>query len=212
MNKHYLNKLATHFRFGFSALTIVLLFFSRPGFAQLNLAPVSSYQNIPVVAPSNGSARIQSLQLTFFDDFAGNDVHPDPLYWQPGSNVYINNTMTVGQPSMNVATFDGLKSNGQPYNTDNNMSWGGTDTLTSQPIDLQGLTASDNVYLSFHLLPKGFGELPDSMDLFYVEFRNQLGEWELATDSVQTGGWISRLFPFRISVQIPGHGTSNGRF
>lgn len=205
MNKHYLNKLTHHLRITFTLLTLITPFFSGVSFAQLNVAPVNSFRSTPTPAQKNGSARIQALQLPFFDDFAGNDVQPDPLYWQPRSNVYINNTMTTRQPSMNVATFDGLKSNGQPYNTDSYMAWGGTDTLTSLPIDLQGLTASDNVYLSYYLLPKGFGELPDSMDLFYVEFLNQLGKWELATDSVQTGGWITDMFQQKfIKISNPG--------
>lgn len=205
MNKHYLNKLKHHLRIRFTLLTLITPFFTGVSFAQLNVAPVNSFRSTPTPIPKNGSARIQALQLPFFDDFAGNDVQPDPLYWQPGSNVYVNNTMTTRQPSMNVATFDGLKSNGQPYNTDSDMAWGGTDTLTSLPIDLQGLTTSDNVYLSYYLLPKGFGELPDSMDLFYVEFLNQIGEWELATDSVQTGGWVTDLFQQKfIKITNPG--------
>lgn len=213
MNKHSRNKLTHYLRIGFTLLTLFTPFFIGVSFAQLNVAPVNSFRDTPKSAPKNSSSRIQALQLPFFDDFAGNDHQPDPLYWQQGSNVYINNTMTAGQPSMNVATFDGLKSNGQPYRTDSDMAWGGTDTLTSLPIDLQGLTINDNVYLSYYLLPKGFGELPDSMDLFYVEFLNQLGEWEQATDSVQTGGWITDQFQHKfIKIANPGFFHSGFQF
>ncbi|GAB4051641.1 T9SS type A sorting domain-containing protein [Spirosoma litoris] len=110
-----------------------------------------------------------SLQLPFFDDFAtqaaraGSEV-PDPARWVPGKGVYINNTMAIDQPTINVATFDGLKDNGQPYVSNDPLNQGYTDTLQSKPINLAGLSAASGVYLTFYWQAKGLGELPDPGD------------------------------------------------
>lgn len=112
-------------------------------------------------------ARAQSaLPLPFFDDFAqkpsqGASERPDSTKWVTGSGVYINNTMAINQPSVNVATFDGLQANGKPYVWNNPLNQDYTDTLQSQPINLSGLSAASNVYLSFYWQAKGLGELPD---------------------------------------------------
>ncbi|WP_332369098.1 hypothetical protein [Spirosoma telluris] len=110
-----------------------------------------------------------SLQLPFFDDFAtsaarSGSIQPDPARWQPGSGVYINNTMAIDQPTVNVATFDGLAANGRPYTINNPLDQGYTDTLESKPINLAGLSAGSAVYLSFYWQTKGLGELPDPGD------------------------------------------------
>ena len=126
---------------------------------------------------ANGS-RVQAMTLPFFDDFATtNTLHPNTTYWLPGSGVYINNTLATTQPSLNIATFDGLNALGTPYNVANPAYQDNTDTLTSQSINLSGLTAKDSVYLSFYWLPKGLGERPDTLDTFRVEFKNRKNEW-----------------------------------
>ena len=107
-----------------------------------------------------------SLQLPFFDDFAtsaarAGSEHPDSTRWQPGSGVYINNTMGINQPTINIATFDGLQANGKPYVRNSPLEQDYTDTLASKPINLAGLSVGDNVYLSFYWQSKGLGELPD---------------------------------------------------
>jgi hypothetical protein len=110
-----------------------------------------------------------SLQLPFFDDFAtpaarAGFADPDSTRWVTGSNVYINNTMAIGQPTINVATFDGLKANGRPYVSNNPLDQGYTDSLESKPINLAGLSTASSVYLSFYWQAKGLGELPDPGD------------------------------------------------
>lgn len=110
-----------------------------------------------------------SLQLPFFDDFAtaaarSGSTQPDPARWVTGSGVYINNTMAIDQPTINVATFDGLQANGRPYVSNNPLDQGYTDTLESRPINLAGLSAVSGVYLSFYWQTKGLGELPDPGD------------------------------------------------
>ncbi|GAB3950648.1 hypothetical protein GCM10028805_29130 [Spirosoma harenae] len=88
-------------------------------------------------------------------------MQPNTARWQPGSGVYINNTMGIGHPSINIATFDGLRANGLPYVRNSALDQGYTDTLESKPINLAGLTANSGVYLSFYWQAKGYGELPD---------------------------------------------------
>ncbi|GAB2603316.1 T9SS type A sorting domain-containing protein [Spirosoma areae] len=147
------------------------------------------------------------LSLPFFDDFStasgrpGLD-HPDPVRWQPGSGVYINNTMAINQPTVNVASFDGLQANGRPYGQINPLSQGYTDTLASKPINLAGLSAADSVYLSFYWQIKGFGELPDAGDSLTLQFLDRTGIWR--TEWKKEGGTINNNFPQEfVSVRNP---------
>ena len=76
-----------------------------------------------------------------------------------------------------MATFDGLNKYGYPYNIDGNNNPKPCDTLTSQPIDLVGLSEGDSIYLSFYLQQKGVGENPETNDSFLVEFKKDNNEW-----------------------------------
>jgi Secretion system C-terminal sorting domain len=117
------------------------------------------------------------LSLPFFDDFSTANTAPDTQNWLSGSGVYINNTTGISHPSVNLATFDGLKANGFPYNFNSQFAQGYTDTLTSQPITLAGLSPRDSVYLSFYWQRTRFGELPDLGDSLKLEFLDRSGQW-----------------------------------
>lgn len=144
--------------------------------AQLSLVDIGTVPGDEKPGVSN--KRVQAMTLPFFDDFATtNTLHPNQTYWLPGSGVYVNNTLATTQPSLNIATFDGLNALGTPYNVVNPSFQDNTDTLTSQPINLSGFTAKDSLYLSFYWLAKGLGEKPDTLDAFRVEFKNQKNEW-----------------------------------
>ena len=119
-----------------------------------------------------------SLTLPFFDDFSTSNTAPDSRNWVPGSGVYINNTLGISHPSVNVASFDGLRANGFPYTFNSQFANGYTDTLTSQPITLAGFAPVDSVYLSFYWQRARFGELPDLGDSLKLEFLNRSGGWE----------------------------------
>ena len=96
----------------------------------LNCVTISAHANAPVSSVSLPFAYVTSdgnilsytiyvdivkpLVLPFFDDFAYNSKIPDPARWVD-KNVFINQTMAVDPPSIGVATFDGLNSNGTPY-------------------------------------------------------------------------------------------------
>ena len=150
--------------------------FATPLFAQLEITPLGSLRSGTTFA-SQKSARVTALELPFFDDFSTARLHPDNTLWKAGSGVYINNTLTTTHPSINVATFDGLNAQGTPYNFTNEQAQGESDTLSSLPINLAGLTARDSVFLSFYWQARGLGELPDGTDTFRLEFLNQLGDW-----------------------------------
>jgi hypothetical protein len=86
------------------------------------------------------------LSLPFFDDFTSpQEGAPKATNWE-ASGVLVNNRLAFEPPTRGVATFDGLRRNGQPYGSG---GYGTLDTLTSQPIDLSGRTAADQLYLGF---------------------------------------------------------------
>ena len=116
-----------------------------------------------------------TLNLPFFEDFAS--VRKTDTVWQKNVGVYINNTLGINAPTLNVASFDGVDGNGVPYNLTSNLAQGGADTLVSCPIDLSGLTASDNIYLSFAWQAEGLGEFPDTEDSLQLQFKDVTGAW-----------------------------------
>ncbi|MFN9520372.1 MAG: hypothetical protein ACK574_11670, partial [Bacteroidota bacterium] len=101
----------------------------------------------------------KKVYLPFIDDFSASAVFPDARKWITNST-YINGNFPLNPPSLNVATFDGLDSRGQPYGLGN----GYCDTLMTWPFNLQGLNISDSVYLSFYIQTKGLGERPNFGD------------------------------------------------
>jgi hypothetical protein len=164
-------------RFLFLTLLILTCIRFNSVYGQLKLVPIIGQQS-KQEQKSPGFARIQALSLPFFDDFSTTATsHPDSDFWMTGSGVYINNSLATTQPSVNMATFDGLDSNGTPYNYTSQMAQGNTDTLTSLPINLAGMTPADSVYLSFYWLAKGLGELPDDNDTLRLEFLGQDQQW-----------------------------------
>lgn len=116
---------------------------------------------------------VEPIGLPFFDDFAYNDKYPDQNKWVD-KDVFINNTMGENPPSVGVATFDGLNSNGTPYGG----GFGRADYLTSTYIDLSGIPTKDPVFLSFYLQPKGKTYNHQLRDSIELEFKNDAGVWE----------------------------------
>lgn len=175
--------------------------------AQLRIVPIDQtrYMNGDD-EPQGQHLRTQaSLTLPFFDDFStAKTLSPNTKYWLPGSGVYINNTLTNTHPSVNVATFDGLNASGFPYNLVNPLTQGYTDTLTSQPISLNGRVAADSIYLSFYWAAKGLGELPDSSDFLQVEFFSKTQGWVPVW--TQLGYKVDTLFHQQfISIKDPNY-------
>ncbi|MGI4738078.1 MAG: T9SS type A sorting domain-containing protein [Janthinobacterium lividum] len=116
--------------------------------------------------PSTAAQRTTALTLPFFEDFTlPRDGQPSPLRWQGaatdypdgggltqhygGGGAYVSNRLAVNPLTRGTATLDGLRANGRPYNAASASSYSVTDTLTSQPIDLSGLSVANQVYLSY---------------------------------------------------------------
>ncbi len=108
----------------------------------------------------------EKTRIPFLDDFSTSNIAPDSQKWTNRS-VFINNRFAINQPSLNVATFDGLNRLGVPYG----FGRGYCDTLTSLPIRLDGLTVADSVYLSFFVQPTGLGSNPADGDSLILEAR-----------------------------------------
>lgn len=107
----------------------------------------------------------------FFQDsatqFFANLNNPN-AYWLD-NRVYHNYRYAFEPRSLGVATFDGLDASGFPYQIGSVIT-NYADFLTSKPLDLQGLGASDSVYFSFLYQIGGFGDIPESMDSLVLEF------------------------------------------
>lgn len=135
--------------------------------------------------PSRAARGGGSLVLPFFDDFSryslptsNPDVLPDWQRWQD-DHAYINNHLPIDQPTVGVATLDGLDRTGYPYDFFTNGSeHEPADSLTSLPIDLSGLGQADGVHLMFFYQPEGNGNSPDIEDSLIVEFKVGPGVWK----------------------------------
>lgn len=135
-----------------------ILFSTLNIYAQVSIKPLTYNQSQINSTPSN--ARVQSTQiidtlsLPFIDDFSSSTITPDTLLWENKGGVYINNHYTNNAPTINTASFDGIKDDGFPYvfpkNSTSSLSvTGNTDYLTSKPINLEGLDSSNNLAFSF---------------------------------------------------------------
>jgi hypothetical protein len=131
---------------------------------------------------TNSRFRITSTPidtLPFFDDFAGYHGNPKSQNWEQGGGVFVNNTFGINPPSYHVATFDGLKADGKPYNPKDKYANGLTDNLTSVPLNLEKYEPKDSLYISFFWQAGGHGENPDPSDGDYLalEFKDSSDKW-----------------------------------
>jgi hypothetical protein len=120
-----------------------------------------------------------TIELPFLDDFSNDKAFPDTSKWMHAEDVFINRTFGKNPPSIGVATFDGLKSNGYPYRPLVNSGAGSADTLTSKFIRLDSITFPpisitplDSIYFSFYYQPKGFGHTPLNTHTLSLDFYN----------------------------------------
>ena len=118
----------------------------------------------PGPTPPRALLRATALSLPFFEDFtAPLEGAPGAANWQAattdypnlgttihylGGGAYVSNRLAVSPLTRGTATLDGLGGNGLPYSP-SQAAAGQVDTLTSQLIDLSGLSVASQVYLSF---------------------------------------------------------------
>ena len=144
--------------------------------AQPSIVPLSSNTSLYNVQKPNYRIKSTPLSLPFFDDFNYKTIYPNPELWTD-NYTYVNNTYPIDPPTMGVVTFEGLNPLGAPYSLNVNLV-DYADKLTSQPIDLSGLTGFDNVWLSFFYEFEGYGNSPfKNKDRLYLEMKDTAGIW-----------------------------------
>lgn len=146
--------------------------------------------------------KLLTQELPFMDDFSRFSLptnNPNiPTEWQrwEDNDVFINSTFPIQPPTIGVATFDGLDETGFPYNfTATGNDHLPSDTLTSLPINLEGLNQNDNVYLTFYYQAKGLGNSPELEDSLKLEFK--IGEDNWVTKWVTPGINTNTTTPFQ---------------
>ncbi len=94
-----------------------------------------------------------------------------PLILWETDHAYVNGTYPIDPPTIGVASFDGMDRTGYPYEPENPNSEGLADVMTSVPIEWNGATVADSVYLSFFYQPQGrSGDVDvDETDSLYLE-------------------------------------------
>jgi hypothetical protein len=119
----------------------------------------------------SGFKLVKRIQLPFFDDFSSDRIRVSKHRWRDNL-VFVNNDFPINHPSLNVATFDGLDQNGNPYSPF--PIKGICDKLTTHSLSLNGLSVSDSVLFSFYFQyePQGTTNQVYPDDSLIVEFRN----------------------------------------
>ncbi len=130
------------------------------------------------------AARTKSntLTLPFWDDFSfARGAVPSAGLYSARQSVWVNSSMGIRPPSINVATFDGLDSLGRPYSVNDVLAKGFADRLTSWPIRMDQVPGNErtSVYISFFYQFRGNGEAPDEGDVLNLYFLNANKNWEL---------------------------------
>ncbi len=191
----------------FLALPVLLPFAAT---AQLITGPLpADPARATSVAPAAKVAqRTTALALPFFDDFTSPlEGAPNATRWQAattsypslgstihyaGGGAYVSNRLAVEPLTRGTATLDGLRGNGLPYSPTQTTAAGQTDTLTSQAIDLSGLSASSNVYLSFAWQAGGVTGYPANSTssapvILTLELLDNSGIWQSAWSYTSRG-------------------------
>jgi hypothetical protein len=162
--------------------SLIILVLGSKLLAQLEVRPVPVYhqkvQTYPNARTAAVVAELDTISLPFWDDFSFSEPDVDSTLWQNGIGVFINPAIGINQPTINVATFDGINSVGRPYNSESDFV-APTDSLLSHAIDLSGISLDKRptVFLSFFWQMQGLGEMPDETDSLRLEFFDRNGEW-----------------------------------
>jgi hypothetical protein len=185
-------------------------------FIELNL----NERNVSEVNSRGGGS--PPMGLPFLDDFAwpssfeesGFD-RPELVRWD-SSPVRRTSTFAISPPTIGVATLDGLDDGGYPYAFNTSDPHGWADTLTSRKILLGGMTADNNVNLSFWFEGGGIGNAPDlGEDSLVVEFKSIGFEGDIWTrvwsnDTITTNEFIQVIIPIYDGIHL--HNSFQFRF
>ncbi|WP_400191619.1 T9SS type A sorting domain-containing protein [Hymenobacter sp. B81] len=162
--------------------TLLLLGFLTSLRAQsLDPAPLHSASDRARPTSPAAARRATALALPFFDDFAGqSEGNPSADRWEPVGGALINNRFAVNPPSRGVATLDGLDAQGNPYGAA--TTFGTTDSLVSQPLDLSALQVGSRTFLSFFWQTGNILGAPTTFSSRFpvfleLEFLDRTGQW-----------------------------------
>ena len=210
-----------HF-FAFSIRRRALLVSLTAALPTLSLLPTAAQQIVPLTAdPARAvrpaavraavaARRTAALSLPVFDDFADPRFGPlpNPAIWDTTGGAFRNETLARKPLTRGVVTFDGLDRFGRARGS----VIGGTDTLTSLPIDLVGRTG---VVLSFWVQAGSILrnlDAPGSNSALALDFDDGVsGTWDL-NKWRQTGTGANTDFT-QVFVPIPAvYLTSTFRF
>ncbi|MFM7021921.1 MAG: T9SS type A sorting domain-containing protein [Flavobacteriales bacterium] len=135
----------------------------------------------------------------------------DASLWT-GRGVFVNDNYPVSPPSIGVATFDAINSSGKMYNTATVTAYT-ADSLVSKPIDISGLSVSDNLYLSFYVEAKGYGDEPEDMDSLVLQFLDSNLTWRSVWNTSVKESWaVDSFFQFYVKLSSPVFFHDNFRF
>lgn len=186
-------------------LSVLLIFIciTSAAWGQLVLTPIR--KELPKQKSTAARTHdVTPLTLPFWDDFATiTDGVANPALWQYGNSVWINSGLGINQPSLNVATFDGLDSLGKPYSVNDVLAKGFADKMVSAPIRMDEVEAANRTHVSitFFYQYKGRGEAPDAGDILSLHFKNNLGQWIQAW-SIENNGTLATDQFIRVTVPI----------
>jgi hypothetical protein len=167
-----------------SSLFLLIVTFLVQAHAQIKVVPIQGVTHSKknnAYSTQNYRITAEKLVLPLWEDFSTYEGQPDTTLWINSANVWVNHGMCINCPSINVATFDGLDKNGNPYSLDPS-DIGLTDSLVSKPIDLTQVAFAkrNSVYLSFYYQKGGQGEPPDAQDMIELQFRTAGNRWARA--------------------------------
>lgn len=135
-----------------------------------------------------------TIELPFFDDFAGYSGAPDARLWADGG-ASVSDGYAPLPPTVGAMTLDAYDAAGSLYRQATTSLFG-ADTATSRALRLGALGPQDSVVLSFYYLPGGgsgnlwerVGDTPDPADSLMLEFYS---ESDSAWHTVWSRGGIS---------------------
>tara|TARA_B100000902_G_C27312751_1_gene919386 strand:- start:487 stop:2295 length:1809 start_codon:yes stop_codon:yes gene_type:complete len=166
-----------------------LIFFLLFPFFSYTQEVVSSLISNPLLYGNQNKLdyNINSVSLPFIDDFSYLSSSSNSNLWK-SSSVFINRSYAIDPPTLGVATFDGLDSNGFAYMINISNPDGYADTLMSHNVNLSSI---DSAFLLFFYQPKGIGDSPEMEDSLILEFKDINNNWNVVwkkagADSITT--------------------------
>jgi hypothetical protein len=129
-------------------VSVFCLLGSIVSLGQLEIFPIYSDVEVDPNRRARTSAIDDTLQLPFIENFVSLSTNSN---WIKNNGVYVNNHFGRNQPSVGVATLDGVDGTGTPYVFSPNKSSasGIGDYMESKFIDLSSVKKEDGVALSF---------------------------------------------------------------